>query len=150
MKLPGELRSERLSPSENCSTKAKVALLESEEGQLRRRSHRCVLFSNILAVKQAALAALKRFPNRFRLIHLKDVRKGTPIGEFSITAVSSEASVPLGTGILDIPAILLEAEKVGIKKYYVEDESAEPPREYGVFANGPVLTGRGKGYGCAT
>jgi sugar phosphate isomerase/epimerase len=71
---------------------------------------------------QDPIVYLKKYPDRFRLIHLKDIRKGTPLGDFS-AKISDEASVILGTGILDLPAILREA-RVGIELYYVEDESA--------------------------
>ncbi len=76
---------------------------------------------------QDPLAYLKRYPSRFKLIHLKDMRKGTPIPTFSISSVSEEASVPLGTGIIDIPAILRESARIGVRRYYVEDESREAP-----------------------
>lgn len=76
---------------------------------------------------QDPLAYLKRYPRRFRLIHLKDVRKGTPLGDFSAT-ISDEASVPLGSGILDLPTILREAADAQVKLYYVEDESVEAPQ----------------------
>jgi sugar phosphate isomerase/epimerase len=52
------------------------------------------------------------------------MRKGTPVGDFSV-GTSDEASVPLGQGILDIPLILRAAKRAGVKRYYVEDESAE-------------------------
>jgi sugar phosphate isomerase/epimerase len=77
---------------------------------------------------QDAAAYLKRYPKRFRLVHLKDVREGTPIGDFTAN-ISEEASVTLGAGILDIPAILREAAAIGIERYYVEDESAEAPQD---------------------
>jgi sugar phosphate isomerase/epimerase len=73
---------------------------------------------------QDPVAYLERFPVRFRLVHLKDMRKGTPVGDFSV-GTSDEASVPLGQGILDIPLILRAAKRAGVKRYYVEDESAE-------------------------
>jgi sugar phosphate isomerase/epimerase len=34
--------------------------------------------------------------------------------------------VPLGTGQVDMPAVLRAAAKAGTKLYYVEDESADP------------------------
>jgi hypothetical protein len=34
-----------------------------------------------------------------------------------------ENDVPLGTDEIDIPAILTEANKIGIKHYFIEDES---------------------------
>jgi sugar phosphate isomerase/epimerase len=76
---------------------------------------------------QDPVAYLKRYPSRFKILHLKDMRKGTPIPTFSINEVSPEASVALGRGILNMPAILREAAHIGIRRYYVEDESAEAP-----------------------
>jgi sugar phosphate isomerase/epimerase len=65
---------------------------------------------------------LKKYGDRWKLIHLKDLRKGTPK---DLTGGTSEDNdVPLGTGELNIPAILKEAKKVGIKHYFIEDESS--------------------------
>ena len=55
-------------------------------------------------------------------MHLKDLRKGTPKDLTGLT--SPENDVPLGTGELNIPAILKAAKKVGIKHYFIEDESS--------------------------
>lgn len=71
---------------------------------------------------------LKRYPRRFRLIHLKDMRRGTPVGDLSV-GTSDEASVPLGAGILNMPGILRAAAEAHAQRYYVEDESAEAPRD---------------------
>ena len=35
-----------------------------------------------------------------------------------------ENDVAVGTGELDIPAIMREAKKIGIKHYFIEDESS--------------------------
>lgn len=54
-------------------------------------------------------------------MHLKDIRKGT---EKNLTGGTvAENDVALGTGEVDIPAILKEAKKTGIKHYFIEDES---------------------------
>lgn len=65
---------------------------------------------------------LQKYGNRWKLMHLKDLRKGTPKDLTGLTAEDND--VPLGTGELDIPAILKEAKKVGIKHYFIEDESS--------------------------
>jgi sugar phosphate isomerase/epimerase len=66
-------------------------------------------------------ALLINYPQRFKLMHLKDLRKGV-VGNLSGgTAVAND--VALGTGQLDLPAILKAAKKSGIKHYYIEDES---------------------------
>ena len=64
---------------------------------------------------------LKKYGNRWKLMHLKDLRKGTKKDLTGLT--SPENDVVLGTGELDIPAILKEAKKVGIQHYFIEDES---------------------------
>ena len=64
---------------------------------------------------------LKKYGDRWKLMHLKDLRKGTPKDLTGLT--SEENDVPLGTGEINLPAILKEAKKVGIKHYFIEDES---------------------------
>ena len=67
---------------------------------------------------------MQKYPNRFLLMHLKDMRKDVKTPNYT-GHEDVEADVPLGTGQLDIPAILKEAKKIGIKHYYIEDESKE-------------------------
>lgn len=64
---------------------------------------------------------LTKYGNRFKLMHLKDLRQGVT-GNFS-GQTSTENDVALGTGQIDIPAVLKAAKKAGIKHYYIEDES---------------------------
>lgn len=65
---------------------------------------------------------LNKYGNRFKLMHLKDLRKGI-VGNMS-GGTSPENDVALGTGQLNIPEILIAAQKAGIKHYYIEDESS--------------------------
>lgn len=67
------------------------------------------------------VALLKKYGNRWKLMHLKDLRKGTKKDLSGGT--SQDNDVVLGTGEIDIPNILREAKKVGIKHYFIEDES---------------------------
>jgi sugar phosphate isomerase/epimerase len=57
-------------------------------------------------------------------MHVKDIRKGTALGG-SPGDVLEEASVPLGTGLVDIPAALRAARKTGVRHYYIEDEAVD-------------------------
>lgn len=66
-------------------------------------------------------ALISKYPKRFKLLHLKDLRKGVVGNMSGGTAVEND--VALGTGQLDIPSILKAAMKAGIKYYYIEDES---------------------------
>lgn len=67
------------------------------------------------------VALLKKYGNRWKLMHLKDMRKGT-IKDLT-GGTSTDNDVVLGTGEINIPAILKEAKKIGIKHYFIEDES---------------------------
>ncbi len=65
---------------------------------------------------------LEKYPNRFKLMHVKDLKKGV-IGNLS-GGTSSENDVALGTGQLNLPAIMKAAKKAKIQHYYIEDESS--------------------------
>jgi sugar phosphate isomerase/epimerase len=65
---------------------------------------------------------LEQYPNRFKLMHVKDLKKGI-IGNLS-GSTSSENDVALGTGQLNLPAIMKAAKKAKIQHYYLEDESS--------------------------
>lgn len=67
------------------------------------------------------VALLKKYKDRWKLMHVKDLRKGTPKDRTGLTP--DENDVPVGTGELDIPAVLKAAKKAGIKHYFIEDES---------------------------
>lgn len=69
---------------------------------------------------QDPLALLRKYPNRFPLMHLKDMKKGEK-GDFTGKA-PDEINVVLGTGQIDFQALLKEAQKVGVRYYFIEDE----------------------------
>ncbi len=58
---------------------------------------------------------LKKYPNRFRLCHVKDRIKDAPADERS-------ASCDLGTGSIDYPSILKVAKEQGMKYFILEQE----------------------------
>ncbi|KAF0172268.1 MAG: Xylose isomerase domain protein TIM barrel [Limisphaerales bacterium] len=65
---------------------------------------------------------LKKYPGRWELMHLKDLKKGVKTGDLSgKTDVTND--VPLGTGQMNWPAILKAAKESGVKYYFIEDES---------------------------
>lgn len=65
---------------------------------------------------------LEKYGGRFELMHVKDMKKGTPTG--LLTGRSDVTNdVALGTGVMDWPAILKAAQKAGVKWYFIEDES---------------------------
>lgn len=64
---------------------------------------------------------LKKYPDRFKLMHVKDLRKGVA-GDFS-GGTPVENDVALGTGRIDIKKVLQAAKGSAIQYYYIEDES---------------------------
>jgi sugar phosphate isomerase/epimerase len=71
---------------------------------------------------QDPVKLLEKYPKRWQLMHLKDMRKGTQTGALTGgTDVKNDAT--LGQGLMDLPAILAAAKKVGVKWYFIEDES---------------------------
>jgi sugar phosphate isomerase/epimerase len=66
-------------------------------------------------------ALIKKYPTRFKLMHVKDLRKGI-VGDFS-GGTPVENDVALGTGQIDIAAVIKAAQKSAIQYYYIEDES---------------------------
>lgn len=78
-----------------------------------------VLWAHFPGADPAAL--LTTHGTRFKLMHLKDLKKGVK-GDFSGTT-DQDNDVALGTGQIDLPAILKAAKKAGVRHYYIEDES---------------------------
>jgi sugar phosphate isomerase/epimerase len=71
---------------------------------------------------QDPVQLLEKYGKRFALMHVKDMKKGTPTG--LLTGHSDvNNDVALGTGTMDWPAILKAARKAGVKYYFIEDES---------------------------
>jgi len=82
----------------------------------------------IVFAYQDPVKLLHRYPGRFPLMHVKDIRKGTALGG-SPGDVLEEASVPLGTGLVDVPAALRAARETGVRHYYIEDEAVDAARQ---------------------
>ena len=71
---------------------------------------------------QDPVKLLEKYPGRWKLLHLKDMRKGTPTGLLTGSSPVTNCVV-MGAGQLDLPGILREARKVGAEWYFIEDES---------------------------
>ena len=65
---------------------------------------------------------LAKYPGRWALMHLKDIRKGAKVGVFTGSAPLTD-DVPLGTGQVPWPEVFKAAAKAGVKYYFIEDES---------------------------
>lgn len=68
------------------------------------------------------VALLTKYGERYKTLHLKDLKKGVK-GDMS-GGGSPENDVALGTGQIDIPAVIKAAKKAMVKHYYIEDESS--------------------------
>jgi sugar phosphate isomerase/epimerase len=69
---------------------------------------------------QDPVQLLKKYSGRWKLMHLKDMKKGdTP------PKIDLRSSVALGSGQLDMPALLRAAKREGVKYYFIEDESPD-------------------------
>jgi sugar phosphate isomerase/epimerase len=68
---------------------------------------------------------IERYKGRVTSLHLKDMKKGMPVKAGTATGTPEE-DVPVGTGQIDMAAVLRTAMKTGVSLYYIEDESADP------------------------
>lgn len=71
---------------------------------------------------QDPVKLLKKYKNRFPLMHLKDRKIGTPGNQNGNADV--ETNVVLGSGDVGIAAIMKVAKKYGVKHFFIEDESS--------------------------
>ncbi len=64
---------------------------------------------------------LKKYGDRWKLMHLKDMQHGIPK---DLTGGTNKGfNVPLGQGQVPIKRIIKQANKIGIKHFFIEDES---------------------------
>jgi sugar phosphate isomerase/epimerase len=77
---------------------------------------------------QDPVKLFERYGKRWELVHLKDMKKGTPTG---LLTGSSDVTndVALGTGQIDMPGVLRAAKKAGVKWYFIEDESPSSEKQ---------------------
>ena len=68
------------------------------------------------------VALLKKYPNRWELMHIKDMRKGTETGKLT-GSEDVRNDVTVGSGQIDVAAALRTAQEVGVKHFFIEDES---------------------------
>jgi len=64
---------------------------------------------------------LEKYGKRVELMHVKDMKQGTPSGFTGQSDVTN--NVVVGTGVIDWPRVLRAAKKAGVKWYFIEDES---------------------------
>lgn len=72
-------------------------------------------------------ALLEKYKGRWMGFHVKDIRKGAPIGK-SDGRAPAEDKVVVGTGQVDWPKLIAAAKAQGMQHFYIEDESPDPLR----------------------
>jgi len=70
---------------------------------------------------QDPVKLFEKYGNRFELMHVKDMKQGTPKSFTGQSDVTN--NVVLGTGVIDYKSIFRAAKKSGVKWYFIEDES---------------------------
>lgn len=77
---------------------------------------------------QDPVKLLEKYAGRWDLMHLKDLKKGVATGDLS-GKTDVENDVTLGTGQMNWPAIFAASQKVGVKHYFIEDESSSSEKQ---------------------
>jgi len=68
------------------------------------------------------MTLFERYPDKFKLMHLKDMKKGTKGNNTGHGNV--EDNVILGTGMIDIKSLVLKGQELGVEYMFIEDESS--------------------------
>jgi sugar phosphate isomerase/epimerase len=71
------------------------------------------------------VALIRKYPGRFKLMHIKDLKPGLPRGSLTGLLPEEQQAAP-GEGQVPWAALLAAAEKDGFEYYYIEDETPEP------------------------
>jgi sugar phosphate isomerase/epimerase len=72
---------------------------------------------------QDPVALMKKYPQRFTMLHLKDRKHGTP--DTIDGRAPDETNVVLGTGDVNIAEVMKTARAIGVRYYFIEDESPD-------------------------
>jgi sugar phosphate isomerase/epimerase len=68
-------------------------------------------------------ALFEKYGSRFKLMHVKDLRKGA---EINLTGSAPDSdSVPVGQGQINWPAVLKAAQAAQVQLYFIEDEAVD-------------------------
>ncbi len=82
-----------------------------------------VLWTYLPGVDPAAL--IRKYPGRFKLMHIKDMKPGIARGSLSGGLPAEQQSI-IGQGQVNWAEVMAAAEKDGLEYYYIEDESPDP------------------------
>lgn len=80
---------------------------------------------------QDPLRYFERYPGRFPLVHVKDVKRVPPVtaGGAQDFGSSMKDMTEVGSGIIDWKKIFAQSDKAGIKHYFVEHDNPKKPLE---------------------
>lgn len=80
---------------------------------------------------QDPLRYFDRYPGRFPLVHVKDVKRVPPVtaGGAQDFGSSMKDMTEVGSGIIDWKKIFAQSDKAGIKHYFVEHDNPKIPLE---------------------
>ena len=80
---------------------------------------------------QDPLRYFDRYPGRFPLVHVKDVKRVPPVtaGGRQDFGSSMKDMTEVGSGIIDWKKIFAQSDKAGIKHYFVEHDHPKKPLE---------------------
>src|SRR5690606_1080983 len=70
---------------------------------------------------QDPIELMKKYPQRVTMLHLKDREHGTP--DTTDGRAPDETNVALGTGDVNIAGVMKTAAAIGVRHYFIEDES---------------------------
>ena len=82
-----------------------------------------VLWTFLPNVDPAAL--IRKYPGRFKLMHIKDMKPGVARGSLSGGLPDSSQAV-IGQGQVNWPEVMKAAKAAGLEYYYLEDETPDP------------------------
>ncbi len=82
-----------------------------------------VLWTYLPGVDPAAL--IKKYPGRFKLMHIKDMKPGVARGSLS-GGLPAEQQAVIGQGQVNWAEVMEAAQKDGLEYYYLEDETPDP------------------------
>jgi len=85
----------------------------------------------IIVGGQDPLKYFDRYPGRFPLVHVKDVKRVPPVtaGGAQDFGSSMKDMTEVGSGIIDWKKIFAQSDKAGIKHYFVEHDNPKKPLE---------------------
>ena len=70
-------------------------------------------------------ALIRKYPGRFKLMHIKDMKPGVPRGNLS-GGLAAELQAAIGEGQVNWSDVMAAAQKDGLEHYYLEDETPAP------------------------